>query len=123
MDFWDVLAEEQFRQATTELPAATSSPRGRTTSLPLWMPLLDNVFAHTPEGTGFTVTVTRSDEPDGATLTVRDEGPGFADGEVLERGESRAGSSGLGLDIAVRLARDTGGRRDRRGRARCSRAP
>lgn len=109
MDFWDVLAEEQFRQVTTELPARPCLIAAREDDVAAALDaLLDNVFAHTPEGTGFTVTVT-ADEPDGATLTVRDEGPGFADGEVLERGESRAGSSGLGLDIAVRLARDTGG--------------
>jgi signal transduction histidine kinase len=109
MDFWQVLAEEQSRLATTELPALPCLVSAREDDLAAALDaLLDNVFAHTPEGTPFTVTVS-PDDPDGATLTVHDEGPGFVDGGVLERGESRAGSSGLGLDIAARLARDTGG--------------
>jgi signal transduction histidine kinase len=70
--------------------------------------LLDNVFAHTPEGTGFTVSV-EPQAPGGATLTVRDDGPGFVDVRVLARGESAAGSTGLGLDIAARLANGSGG--------------
>jgi signal transduction histidine kinase len=109
MDFWQVLAEEQSRLATTKLPALPCLVAAREDDVAAALDaLLDNVFAHTPEGTPFTVTVS-ADDPDGATLTVRDEGPGFADGGVLERGESRAGSSGLGLDIAARLARGTGG--------------
>jgi signal transduction histidine kinase len=42
-------------------------------------------------------------------LTVEDDGPGFPDEEVLERGTSGAGSTGLGLDITRRAADRTGG--------------
>ena len=42
-------------------------------------------------------------------LIVEDEGPGLANDEVLRRGESKAGSSGLGLDIARRSAEASGG--------------
>ena len=109
MDFWQVLAEEQSRRATAELPARPCLVSAREDDVAAALDaLLDNVFAHTPEGTGFAVAVTAEDTG-GATLTVRDEGPGFADGLVLERGQSSAGSSGLGLDIALRLARDSGG--------------
>ena len=40
---------------------------------------------------------------------MEDEGPGFPHHGVAERGASEAGSSGLGLDIARRAARHTGG--------------
>jgi signal transduction histidine kinase len=109
MDFWQVLADEQSRQATTNLPSYPCLVSARKDDVAAALDaLLDNVFAHTPEGTDFAVAVV-PEEPGGATLTVRDEGPGFAGGQIPERGESRAGSSGLGLDIAVRLARDSGG--------------
>ena len=45
----------------------------------------------------------------GAAVVVTDEGPGFADPQVVRRGESRAGSTGLGLDIARRTASASGG--------------
>jgi signal transduction histidine kinase len=65
------------------------------------------VIAHTPEGT--TLTVALRPDGDGALIVVSDEGPGFADNEVVRRGESRAGSTGLGLDIARRTAAASGG--------------
>jgi signal transduction histidine kinase len=66
--------------------------------------LLGNVIAHTPEGTGFSVSLQPADGG-GGILVIADKGPGFADGvAVLGRGESQAGSTGLGLDIARRMA-------------------
>jgi signal transduction histidine kinase len=62
--------------------------------------LLGNVFAHTPDGTGFAVTLT-----DRAELTIADQGPG-APSDVVARGASGGGSTGLGLDIARRAARE-----------------
>jgi signal transduction histidine kinase len=109
MDFWKVLADEQARHATMTLPARpclVSASRDEVCAA--LDALLDNVFAHTPEGTDFTVVVDPLD-PGGATLTVRDTGPGFPDEHILQRGESRTGSSGLGLDIARRLAHRSGG--------------
>lgn len=109
MDFWQVLAEEQSRPVRVDLPSArclvSAPPDDVRAALDA---LLDNVFAHTPEPTGFGVTV--SPEPEGgALLTVLDDGEGFSDRAVLDRGQSRAGSSGLGLDIAVKLAERSGG--------------
>jgi len=107
--FWQVLAEEQGRPVRLAVPAG-----------PIWVgltgdelgaaldTLLENVFTHTPPGTGYTVAVTTPD-PSHALLVVEDEGPGFPDHSVAERGASEAGSSGLGLDIARRAARHTGG--------------
>ncbi|GAB3849729.1 hypothetical protein GCM10029963_34740 [Micromonospora andamanensis] len=42
-------------------------------------------------------------------LTVADEGPGIT-ADSVRRGASRAGSTGLGLDIARRAAQASGGR-------------
>ncbi|WP_328348170.1 sensor histidine kinase [Micromonospora sp. NBC_00421] len=108
--FWSVLAEDTGRTVTLDLA---------TGPLPVGVPadelaaavdaLLGNVFAHTPDGTGFTVRLTR--EATGATLVVRDAGPGIPAG-LIERGASRAGSTGLGLDIARRAAQASGGRLD-----------
>lgn len=42
-------------------------------------------------------------------FTVSDAGQGFADLGVMRRGQSGAGSTGLGLDIVVRTAERTGG--------------
>ena len=67
--------------------------------------LLENVIAHTPEGTAFTFghpTAT------GATLEIADDGPGLPP-DAVERGRSDRGSSGLGLDIARRCAEAAGG--------------
>ena len=72
--------------------------------------LLDNVFAHTPEGAPMWVQVQRRDGY--AALTVADGGPGL--GAVTEvavrRGASGSGSTGLGLDIVRRLSESAGGR-------------
>jgi signal transduction histidine kinase len=70
--------------------------------------LLGNVFRHTAEGTAFSVTLHEGKDTVG--ILIADAGPGIADPEAaLERGSSGAGSTGLGLDIARRLAESTGG--------------
>ncbi|TAM88743.1 MAG: ATP-binding protein, partial [Jatrophihabitans sp.] len=68
--------------------------------------LLENVVAHTPEGSPLRVRVVAL--PDGAVVEVADEGPGIAP-EALARGSSDRGSTGLGLDIARRCAEASGG--------------
>lgn len=69
--------------------------------------LIDNVFAHTPEGTDLEVTVTATDGV--ARLAVADAGPGLASVDLVERGRSGNGGTGLGLDIVHRLADRAGG--------------
>ena len=71
--------------------------------------LLGKVFAHTPEGTGLAVWLTRR-PGGGGQLVVADDGPGMPDLPVLQRGNSGTRSTGLGLDIVRRTARDAGGR-------------
>ena len=106
--FWAVLAEDQGRTLTPPdppgpLPVALS----RDILATCLDALLGNVFAHTPEGTPFSVTLERG--PGGVLLTVADEGPGFSTEDPLGRGVSGAGSSGLGLDIVRRAAEMSGG--------------
>jgi len=70
--------------------------------------LLDNVFAHTDDGVPIEVWVVP--RADGAiVLTVEDGGPGLPAGDIVSRGNSGAGSTGLGLDIARRAALASGG--------------
>ena len=68
-----------------------------------------NVFAHTPEGSAYVLAVQAGD--DGAVrLVVEDAGRGIDRPEVaLDRGATRAGSTGLGLDIARQAAEAAGG--------------
>jgi len=68
--------------------------------------LLENVFAHTPEGTAMSVAI-ELDRVD-AWITVADDGPGIGPGSV-DRGKSAGGSTGLGLDIVRRTAEGSGG--------------
>ena len=42
-------------------------------------------------------------------LTVEDTGPGFPAGDLVRRGSSGGGSTGLGLDIARQTAETSGG--------------
>jgi signal transduction histidine kinase len=104
--FWSVLAEDQGRPTTVaggEHPVPVPLPRGEL--ILAIDALLGNVFAHTPEGTAFLVSVSA----DG--LVVEDAGPGIGDpATAVRRGVSGAGSTGLGLDIAQRVARSAGGR-------------
>jgi len=98
--FWSVLAEDTGREARLDLVAGPLPVPVAAEDLAAAVDaLLGNVFAHTPDGTPFAVRLTA-----GGTLTVTDEGPGLPDG-AGERGESGAGSTGLGLDIARRAGR------------------
>jgi signal transduction histidine kinase len=109
MAFWSALAEDQERDCEligAERPVAVPVPRAELSAV--LDSLLGNVFRHTPEGTAFAVTLHA-----GAGLVgilVADAGPGIADPEAaLRRGASGGGSTGLGLDIARRMAEATGG--------------
>jgi len=106
--FWAVLAEEEGRAATVRIADGPLPVRVAPGDLGAAVDaLLGNVFAHTPEGTAFGVTV-RPMSGGGAEVVVADEGPGTAEAAV-ERGRSGGGSTGLGLDIARRTAEASGG--------------
>ena len=107
--FWQPLAEDQERPMMVEVAAgpvlvsASSEDLAACTDV-----LLENVFSHTAEGAAFTVRLSRR-AGGGAWLVVADDGPGFPDADPTERGRSGGGSTGLGLDIARRIAEASGG--------------
>jgi signal transduction histidine kinase len=109
MDFWSALAEDQGR-------AWHLTGAGRPVQVPVARPdlvavadaLLGNVFLHTAEGTEFAVTLHSGNGV--VAIFFADAGPGIDDPKAaLERGSSSGGSTGLGLDIARRVAQSTGG--------------
>lgn len=105
--FWSVLANEQARPVTSTLPDEQVVVPVRADQLEAAVDaLVGNVFAHTPPGTSFSVTVTAGPP---AQLIVQDSGPGLAEQALLERGRSATGSTGLGLDIARRTGESSGG--------------
>ncbi len=94
---------------TVELPAGALAVRVAEQDLAARVDIvLENVFAHTPEGTSFSVAVS-SRSAGGAWVIVSDSGPGFSHPDPAMRGMSSAGSTGLGLDIARRIAEESGG--------------
>ena len=105
--FWQVLADEQSRTVTVDLPPRSLAVRSSAQDLASALDaLLGNVFAHTVDGVALHVALTPT--PTGAALVVEDDGPGIPAG-ALARGTSGSGSTGLGLDIARRTAEASGG--------------
>ena len=106
--FWSPLAEEQGRHVEVrvgDLPAVVSIPLGDAEAMV--DALLENVLAHTEDGTRFRVLVEVRDAT--VTVSIEDAGPGFEDASVIERGTSSADSTGLGLDIVRRTVEGVGG--------------
>ncbi|MEU6414918.1 HAMP domain-containing sensor histidine kinase [Microbispora sp. NPDC046933] len=109
VEFWSVLAEDQSRTFALDLvpgPLPVAAPAEDLADCV--DALLGNVFAHTPDGTSFRVRLA-SGPGHAVALTVSDAGPGFGPGDPPRRGQSGAGSTGLGLDIARRVAEESGG--------------
>jgi signal transduction histidine kinase len=107
--FWSVLAEDEGRRFSTHIADQHAPVRLSATDLSACVDvLIGNVFAHTPEGTSFALTLIRRYEG-GARLVVADDGPGIADLAAVQRGVSGDGSTGLGLDIVHRAAQRSGG--------------
>jgi len=106
--FWSALAADQNRELTVSIPA-TAMPAAIDASdlVDVVDALVDNVFAHTPDGTPFAVSLTSG--PPLLRLEVADDGPGAANPDVAERGHSTGDSTGLGLDIVRRAATAAGG--------------
>jgi signal transduction histidine kinase len=108
--FWKVLADEQHRAVDVHtsggrLPVAMSAQDLGA----LVDTLIGNVFSHTDPGVAYQIEA-RPGEIDGQiVLVVEDGGPGFEGAHAMNRGESGGGSTGLGLDIALRAAQRTGG--------------
>ncbi|MFB9236772.1 ATP-binding protein [Plantactinospora siamensis] len=109
MVFWAALASDQNRTyqvlgAQLRIPVAV--PRAELAAA--LDAVLGNVFRYTPQGTAFEVAVSRRDGY--VAIRVDDAGPGIANPDrALRRGASDQGSTGLGLDIAHRVARQANG--------------
>jgi signal transduction histidine kinase len=109
MMFWSALAVDQDRQyrvvgAHLRIPV----PVARAELAAALDAVLGNVFRYTPQGAAFEVGLSRRDG--WVALRVDDAGAGIPDPErALRRGQSQQGSTGLGLDIARRVAQATGG--------------
>jgi signal transduction histidine kinase len=102
--FWSVLAEDDRRRLTVAVDRGPLPvPVSATDLADLLDVLIDNVFAHTPDGTGFSVTLRAGEST--CVLTVADEGGGWS-----AEPKPGPGHTGLGLDIARRTAQDCGGR-------------
>ena len=102
--FWAVLAEDQHRSLEVRLASGPLWVRLAREDLEATVDvLLQNVFVHTPEGTGLGVWV-RPRDGGGATVTVDDSGPGWRSTQA-----ARPGSTGWGLEIAARTAEASGG--------------
>jgi signal transduction histidine kinase len=107
--FWRVVAEEQRRPVAVDVTGGPVLVNASREDLAACVDaLVGNVFMHTPVGTALAVTLSARDLG-GARLIVSDDGPGMPEGPVLRRGESGAGSTGLGLDIVARTAARSGG--------------
>ena len=106
--FWGALADDQSRPWKVSVAPGRHLVHANATDLAAAIDaLIGNVFDHTPDGTGFAVAVTTGDT--GSRLVVMDEGPGFPDSSVVERGTSTRRSTGLGMDIARRTVEAAGG--------------
>ncbi|MET8141275.1 HAMP domain-containing sensor histidine kinase [Sphaerisporangium sp. NPDC005288] len=109
LDHWSMLAREQGRRVDRDVAGPPLRVGLPEEALAVCVDaLLENVFAHTPEGTAFAVRL-RPRPEGGALLEVSDAGPGFAPSEPSGRGVSGGRSTGLGLDIVRRAAGRSGG--------------
>jgi signal transduction histidine kinase len=106
--FWAPLAEDERRRWGIRIPSHV---------VPVAVPredlvaavdvLLGNIFRHTDPGTPYAIRLDVAGPA--AALVVEDAGRGFDNSpDALRRGSS-TGSTGLGLDIARRVAESTGG--------------
>lgn len=102
--FWAALAEDGLRRLTIDIASGPIPvPVSAADLADLVDVLVDNVFAHTPEGTGFSVSLRRVERT--CLVFVSDDGPGWA-----ASASARPGHTGLGVDIARRTAEQCGGR-------------
>jgi len=110
--FWSPLAEDDGRAIESVAPTGAVLVRGSEADIGAAVDaLIQNVFAHTPDGTGMRIEVTARTEG-GGVLLVADDGPGFSEPGSPDGGVARGASgtsTGLGLDIARRTAEASGG--------------
>ena len=107
VSFWSALADDQGRRVDARLadglPPVAVDPADLRDVADI---LLDNVFAHTPDGTAFGVELLL--DGDEVLLRVTDDGPGMPDRSSVA--SDRPGFTGLGLQIVRRTVAGFGGR-------------
>jgi signal transduction histidine kinase len=108
--YWQPLIEDQGRPV--EVAVASGLPEVRCAAEDLRAAidaLVENAIAHTPDRTAVAIRAHLDpEEPRLVVVEVADRGPGFP-ADAVHRGRSDRGSTGLGLDIARRCARASGG--------------
>lgn len=108
--FWAVLAKSQSRRFAVEAPSRRVDVGVARDDLDAAIDaLISNVFAHTPEGTGFRVALRRTTSSSATwSLVVEDDGPSSS---AWPSPSSRPGTAGtgLGLDIVRRTVERAGG--------------
>ncbi|WP_319458586.1 HAMP domain-containing sensor histidine kinase [Micromonospora sp. RTP1Z1] len=109
MVFWAALAGDQNRpQRVSGAQLRIPAPVPRAELAAALDAVIGNVFRYTPQGTAFEVAVSRRDGY--VAIRIDDAGPGIANPDrALRRGTSDQGSTGLGLDIAKRVALQANG--------------
>lgn len=102
---WAPLAEDQGRDLSVVITGTEPMPipLDEVDLRDVVDVLIDNVFAHTPEGVPFSVALTREDSV--VRLSVADRGPGLA----ATMGAAGEGHTGLGLEIVRRTVQAAGG--------------
>ncbi|MGQ5576391.1 hypothetical protein BIU87_05380 [Streptomyces sp. ZS0098] len=110
MAFWATLARAQGRPCDAMIdPGPVAVEVGEEDIVAALDALLGNVFRHTPPGSRCDVQAGLLDGV--PSLVVEDSGPGIPARDTASvRGHSGGASSGLGLDIAARVATEAGGR-------------
>ena len=110
-EFWGALADEQHRpwKARVAGTARTWCPCAAEDLEAALDVLLGNIFTHTPEGCGFSVTVRAGALGEAAGSPSLTPGRGCRPATWPSGAAAEAGSTGLGLDIARRTAEQAGG--------------
>ena len=107
--FWSILAKEQGRQLSQQVPDGRQPVGVSQAELELCLDaLISNVFTHTAPGVPFWVEVTPGPGRD-RVLVVEDAGHGLGGTTLPKRGASGGSGTGLGLDIVRRTAEASGG--------------
>lgn len=110
MSFWSILATAKGRQCTVDVPSGPQPIGVSKRELEVCLDaLVNNVLAHTPGGTAFSIGVVVGAGGE-RMLLVEDAGPGLPGNALPMRGASGGSGTGLGLDIVRRTAEASGGR-------------
>ncbi|MGI9118955.1 MAG: sensor histidine kinase [Acidimicrobiales bacterium] len=108
--FWSILATGQGRELTVHVPSGPQPTGVSQGALEVCLDaLVNNVLAHTPGGSSFSVEVVAGSDRRWV-LVVEDAGPGLPGRVLPTRGTSGGSGTGLGLDIVRRTAEASGGR-------------